>query len=173
MNTSTVSKMLGVSQSTIKRWIKHLELNMERNDQGHYIFSKEDIELLENIKDQLTSGMVLQEIEVNAGTLRKGKVKSADNSESGNDSLAAKMEDLEKRLDNKADSVATYQLLQHRREIEELQQEVKMLHERLAALEKLQGEIKKNHTADLLVFDQANPLKKTKKKRFLSMLFSF
>ncbi|RFU66271.1 MerR family transcriptional regulator [Peribacillus glennii] len=171
MNTSTVSNMLGVSQSTIKRWIKHLDLNMERNDQGHYLFSEEDIELLKKIQEQLTSGMVLQEIEVSGGIVRKGKIKSPGNDETGSEKLAAKIEELEKRLDNKADSVTSYQLLQHRREIEELQQEVKTLHERLGALENLQGEIKKNRPADLLVFDQANSVKKPKKKKILSILF--
>lgn len=174
MNTSTVSKLLGVSPSTIKRWIKHLELNMERNDQGHYLFSNEDIELLKKIQEQLCNGMVLQDIEVDMGKIRRGTLKSQDgSSKSGNEVLLAKVEELEKRLDNKADGVTSYQLLQHRREIEELQQEVKMLHERLAALEKLQGEMKKNRSADLLVFDQSQAMKKPKKKKLLSMLFGF
>lgn len=174
MNTSTVSKLLGVSPSTIKRWIKHLDLNMERNDQGHYLFSDEDIELLKKIQEQLCNGMVLQDIEVDEEKIRRRTLQShGGDSVAGNEKLLAKVDELEKRLDNKADSVTSYQLLQHRREIEELQQEVKLLHERLAALEKLQGEMKKNRSADLLVFDQSQAMKKPKKKKLLSMLFGF
>lgn len=174
MNTSTVSKLLGVSSSTIKRWIKHLELNMERNDQGHYLFSDEDIELLKNIQEQLCNGLLLQDIEVSEGKIRKGTKKIQEHSsETGNEKLLAKVEEIEKRLDNKADGVTSYQLLQHRREIEELQQEVKMLHERLNALEKLQGQAKKNRSADILVFDQSQAMEKPKKKKLISMLFGF
>jgi chromosome-anchoring protein RacA len=45
MNTSEVAKLLGVSTSTIQRWVKQLELPMERNERGHYHFSSEDIEI--------------------------------------------------------------------------------------------------------------------------------
>ena len=49
MNTSEVAKLLGVSSSTIQRWVKQLELPMERNERGHYHFNQEDIDLLKNI----------------------------------------------------------------------------------------------------------------------------
>ncbi|MDQ0220302.1 MerR family transcriptional regulator [Peribacillus cavernae] len=172
MNTSTVSKLLDVSPSTIKRWIKELQLDMERNDLGHYLFSEEDIELLKQIQEKLCSGMVLQDIVITNEKVRKGTVKDHIN-ESGLEKLEVQVSELEKRLDTKADDVASYQILQHRREIEELQQEVKLLNARLEALEKNQEEKKKSRPADLLVFDQSKAMPKTKKKKLLSMLFGF
>lgn len=56
MNTNEVAKLLGVSASTIQRWIKQLQLPMERNERGHYHFSQEDIELLKEIHEQLQNG---------------------------------------------------------------------------------------------------------------------
>ncbi|RFU69729.1 MerR family transcriptional regulator [Bacillus sp. V59.32b] len=172
MNTSTVSKLLGVSPSTIKRWIKELHLDMERNDLGHYLFSEGDIELLKQIQEQLCSGMVLQDIAVTKKKIRKGSIKSH-NSDPSIEKLAFNVNELERRLDKKADGVAFYQILQHRSEIDELQQEVQRLHERLDALEDKQSEIKKSPPADLLVFDQSRPMKKTRKKKLLSILFGF
>ncbi|CAH0346816.1 MerR family transcriptional regulator [Bacillus sp. CECT 9360] len=173
MNTGTVAKLLGVSPSTIKRWIKELHLDMERNDLGHYLFSERDIELLKQIQEQLFSGMVLQDIAVTEKKIRKGTLKSHNNSDPAIEKLVFNVNELERRLNNKADGVAFYQILQHRSEIEELQQEVQRLHERLDALEDKQREIKKSPPADLLIFDQSRPMKKTRKKKLLSILFGF
>lgn len=43
MNSSEVAKHLGVSTSTVQRWVKQLNLPMERNERGHYTFKEEDL----------------------------------------------------------------------------------------------------------------------------------
>ena len=53
MNTSEVAKLLGVSASTIQRWVKQLGLPMEKNERGHYYFCSDDINLLKEIHEQL------------------------------------------------------------------------------------------------------------------------
>ena len=56
MNTKAVAKLLGTSVSTIQRWVKQLNIEMERNELGHFIFSEENIELLKEVKQQLQQG---------------------------------------------------------------------------------------------------------------------
>lgn len=169
MNTSAVAKLLGVSQSTVQRWVKQLDLKMERNDLGHYVFTDEDIELLKQVHEQLKNGVPLQDLAVTQKKIRKGTAKTSNNV-SVNEELVNKINDLERRLNDKADSVVSYQLLQHRREIEELQNEIKKLHERIELLEQKQSEKKKSE--NLLVFDQTGQKKKQRKK-FITMLFGF
>ncbi|MFE8696701.1 MerR family transcriptional regulator [Cytobacillus sp. FJAT-53684] len=172
MNTSAVAKLLGVSPSTIQRWVKQLELKMERNELGHYLFTDEDITLLKHVQEQLKTGVMLQDLSVEKKT-RKGTVKAAVN-DSITEKLIARMNDFDQRLNQKADDVVSYQLLQHRREIEELQAEVKKLHERIEHLEDEANGIKKSIPSEnLFIFDQEKPKKNLKKKSFITSLFGF
>jgi chromosome-anchoring protein RacA len=173
MNTSEVAKLLGVSASTIQRWVKQLELPMEKNERGHYYFSSEDIQQLKEIHEKLQAGTLLTEISpvVEKKTIRKGAVKAVEN-DKALEKLFEKVRELELNLHAKADSVTSYQLLQHRREIEDLQDQVKILTQQV---EKLQSQLNKL-TAPLqaekpLVFDQTQA--KRKKKNFMSSLLGF
>src|SRR5690606_28741563 len=56
MNTTAVAEMLGVSASTVQRWVKHLGLEMQRNEYGHYVYSEEDIEKLKKFQQELHKG---------------------------------------------------------------------------------------------------------------------
>lgn len=62
MNTSEVAKLLGVSPSTVQRWVKQLGLPMEKNERGHYYFNDVDIDQLKEIHEQLQSGTLIQDI---------------------------------------------------------------------------------------------------------------
>ncbi|KAB2334719.1 MerR family transcriptional regulator [Cytobacillus depressus] len=175
MNTSAVAKLLGVSPSTIQRWVRQLGLQMERNELGHYLFKEGDIELLKQVQDQLSKGIILQDVTVHEGKTRKGTLKTIVSIDDNvTEKLLEKIEMLEKKLNGKADDVVSYQLLQHRREIEELQAEVKSLTERIEKLESKQNGSKKELPADnLLVFDTEKPVQKIKKKNILTSLFGF
>ncbi|MBP2240465.1 chromosome-anchoring protein RacA [Cytobacillus eiseniae] len=173
MNTSAVAKLLGVSSSTIQRWVKLLELHMERNELGHYSFTDEDIQLLKEVKEQLNTGVLLQDVTVEKRKIRKGAAKIA-----ANDQLTArlmeKINHIELRLNQKADDVVSYQLLQHRREIEEIQQEIKNLHAHINQLEEGQKGLNQNiPTENLHFIDQETPKKKMKRKNLIASLFSF
>lgn len=173
MNTSEVAKLLGVSTSTIQRWVKQLDLPMKRNERGHYHFTDEDIELLKQIHEQLQNGTLIQDISpvMEKKIPRKGSVKSVENDQAI-DNLYKKVSELEISINAKADSVASYQLLQHRREIEELQQHVKDLTQQLEILQKEINELKKPSAAEKpLVLDDGKV--KRKKKNFVSSLFGF
>lgn len=173
MNTSAVAKLLGVSSSTIQRWVKQLELQMERNELGHYSFTDEDIQLLKQVQEQLKKGVMIQDVTVERKKTRTGVVKSAGN-DPFTEKLLARMNEFEQRLNKKADDVVSYQLLQHRREIEELQAEVEMLNKRIQCLE--EGINKENQhipSDHEFVFDKELPRKKSKRKNLITSLFGF
>lgn len=170
MNTGTVSKILGVSQSTVQRWVKHLNLKMERNEYGHYVYSEDDLEKLKLFQKQLQKGVPIQEIAVSSKEQHKEKGKETQESHL----LKEKITDLEKKINNKADSVVSYQLLQHRQEIEELKKQLDVLNKKVIELEKSRTwENKQNffshngHPLDQSTND------KQKKKRFFSTLFGY
>jgi chromosome-anchoring protein RacA len=170
LNTGEVAKLLGVSISTIQRWVKQLELPMEKNERGHYLFKKEDIELLKEIHQKIHQGALLQDI---APAYEKKALKGTAK-DSGKDQavemLTTRVAELETRVNTKADSVTSYQLLQHRREIEELQNQVKILMERITVLE---SQLNTSSNENQLAPDQVNKARKAKKKNFVSSLFGF
>jgi len=135
LNTRAVAELLGISVSTVQRWVKQLGLEMERNELGHFIFSEEDIELLKEVKLQLQQGKILQEIEVSSNK-RSAELKIIQ-PDNDMEKLTAKINELEISLQQKADSVVSYQLLQHRREIEELQEQISNLREKLLSIEEI------------------------------------
>ncbi|WP_258535773.1 MerR family transcriptional regulator [Bacillus sp. 03113] len=172
MNTNAVAKLLGVSPSTIQRWVKQFKLEMTRNELGHYLFTEEDISQLKQIQEQLHNGVSLHDISVNGNRSRKGTLKTSENDKRALEILV-KMNELERKLNDKADSVVSYQLLHHRDEIEQLQKQMKKLSGQIEALEK-KMEINKNiYSENLLVFDQTKPKKKIKRKNIISTFFSF
>lgn len=171
MNTSEVAKLLGVSISTIQRWVKQLELPMERNERGHYLFKEEDIEILKQIHKKIQEGTPLQDIAPNSEKkIRKGAVKSDEN-EKAIEIFSARINELETKLNAKADSVVIYQLLQHRRELEELQNEVKTL---AAKVKNLEEQLSRSAASEKKpVPEPLTEAKKTRKKNIVSTFFGF
>lgn len=166
MNTGAVSKLLGVSSSTVQRWVKHLGLEMERNEFGHFLYSQEDVETLKEFKEQIQSGIPIQHIQVRKPT-RRGSVKFLQKQSS----LVDKVNKLERSIENKADSVVTYQLLQHRREIEELQGKIEQLTNQVDELHlSLRHSLNK---ASELKEQEPTSSKKQKKKTVFHTLFGF
>jgi chromosome-anchoring protein RacA len=167
MNTSEAAKLLGVSASTIQRWIKQLDLPMERNERGHYYFNQEDIILLKNIKDQVQNGVLLQDIAPpqTEKKIRKGTVKTPEN-DNTYELLAAKVRELELSMNAKADSVASYQLLQHRSEIEELTTQVADLTRQLHLVQEQLTDLMK--PMELTDFEVPKDSKRKKKHIFQS-----
>ena len=83
--------------------------------------------------------------------------------------LQEKVTHIEKRLETKADDVVSYQLLQHRSEIEELQKTVNKLTKQLEALE---SKITNGPQSDYyFAFNETATTEKQKKKPFLKTFF--
>lgn len=172
MNTTDVAKLLGVSSSTVQRWIKQLELPMERNDRGHYSFTREDIVMLKTIQEQVQNGTLLQELAASKEKKPRTAIIKRQESDPRLEKLLFKVGELDRRLNEKADSVASYQLLQHRREIEELQSVVKQLTERIEKLEEKDENI--CHSLEKTpASDSINVVRKSRKKNIISLLLGF
>ncbi|WML48042.1 MerR family transcriptional regulator [Neobacillus sp. PS3-34] len=172
MNTTDVAKLLGVSSSTVQRWIKQLELPMERNDRGHYSFTREDIVMLKTIQEQVQNGTLLQELAAAKEKKPRTAIIKRQESDPRLEKLLFKVGELDRRLNEKADSVASYQLLQHRREIEELQSVVKQLTERIEKLEEKDENVCHN-LEKIPASDTINVVRKSKKKNIISLLLGF
>ena len=90
------------------------------------------------------------------------------------ENLKLKIEYLDKRIDGKADSVTSYQLLQHRSEIEDLQNLVNLLSNQIKNLEIEIKQLKSKTMQELpLIFDQPHTIKKPKRKNIISSFFGF
>ncbi|WP_338452362.1 MerR family transcriptional regulator [Niallia oryzisoli] len=164
MNTKAVAKLLGISTSTVQRWVKQLNLEMERNELGHFIFSEEDIELLKQVKQQLQEGVLLQDISIQLPK-RTGIVKQTQANENIFE-LTHKLKSIENSLNQKADAVVSYQILQHRREMEELQEQISLLTERVTQLENVLKE-----KSEIAASSENENKKPRKKKNFFKLIF--
>ncbi|WP_042355454.1 MerR family transcriptional regulator [Bacillus rubiinfantis] len=172
MNTAEVAKLLGVSVSTVQRWVKQLALPMERNERGHYYFNDEDIQLLKDIQEQLKQGVLLQDIApVKLEKKPRKGTKKIDLQDEAIEFLLTKIQNLEVNLQAKADGVTSYQLLQHRREIEDLQTQIDNLTSQINSLQQDINKLLTPHTDKPLVLQDGKI--KRKKKKFVSSLFSF
>lgn len=168
MNTATAAKLLGISQSTLKRWIKELDLDMNRNELGHYDIRDEDIPVLKQIKKQIQNGTFLQDVTVTRNKVRQGKTTILPK-ESTADALVQRMNELEKRLNEKADKVVSYQLLTHRKEIEDLENEINRLNSQVELLERKLEESQSKESSN----SHVSTYRINKKKNIFSMLFNF
>lgn len=168
MNTATAAKLLGISQSTLKRWIKELDLDMNRNELGHYDIQDEDILVLKQVKKQIQNGTFLQDVTISRNKVRKGKTAIL-SKEPTSDILIQRMNELEKKLNEKADKVVSYQLLTHRKEIEDLEKEINRLNTQVELLEKKLAESESKDSS----INNASTYKINKKRNLFSILFNF
>ncbi|MEC1735009.1 chromosome-anchoring protein RacA [Bacillus mojavensis] len=182
MNTNMVASELGVSAKTVQRWVKQLNLPAERNELGHYSFTAEDVQILKSVQKQISEGTALQDINVpRSNKKRTGFLVQKTNSDTEKrieqleqkldtllqqkqeeNELLSRIEELERQLKQKADEGVSYQLLQHRREIDDI----------LAYLQSMTSQMKE-FTAQPTPETAASSEKiKTRKKPLLS-LFKF
>lgn len=175
MNTTTLAKTLGVSTKTIHRWIKHFNLTCRKNENGHYIFDETNLEFFAHICEQMRSGIPVSEMNVKAP--RRGIFKSMNTpieqqpTQKQFASLLERIEQNERKIEDKASEVVSYQLLQQRREIEELNEKIKALEEQFHKLqtEKNTREYKKD--LPLLLDNDLPRQKKVKRKGIIGLLF--
>ncbi|MBU8695877.1 chromosome-anchoring protein RacA [Bacillus pumilus] len=151
MNTNEVAKEIGVSSKTIQRWVKQLNIPVARNELGHYEFHEDIVQLLKEVKHQMSEGVILQDIrlpihsetvqqlsptvETDVSTKRiealEEQVNQLIQQQLHSTDVEKRLQELERKLAKKADEGVSYQLLQHRREIEDLTTKLERLTERL------------------------------------------
>ncbi|GLF89162.1 chromosome-anchoring protein RacA [Bacillus safensis] len=178
MNTNEVAKEIGVSSKTIQRWVKQLNIPVARNELGHYDFHEDIVQLLKEVKHQMNEGVILQDIQlpIHKETVRQlapavetnvsiqriealeKQVRQLIQQQLHVTEVEDRLQELERKLAKKADEGVSYQLLQHRREIEDLSTKL----ERLTASLKPPSQVEEEK-------DITHP--EMKKKRVLFPLF--
>lgn len=168
MSTAAVAKSLGVSRRTLMRWVEQLNLELAKNELGHYQFSDADIKKLKQIQEN-TDTVLPQQKEQQS---RKAIVMTKTVDEDKMVELTNRIEQVEQSLQRKADDVVSYQLLQHRKEMEELIGTINKLEHRIEELESAQKrpEIPKDPA---LVFDHGQASKKPRRKGLISSILGF
>jgi chromosome-anchoring protein RacA len=171
MNTAEFAKKLGVSTKTVRKWIKNLNIPCTKNEYGHYVFEDTDLPLFEEIRNQVRSGVPTEKVDLNMQQPRKGTVRKMVqvNDKTLSEKLNKMMDRIkenERRIEEKASDVVSYQLLQHRKEIDELQKRVQTLEAYIERLESEKEELQKQTAITLEKIEQPR-----RRKRVLGFLF--
>ncbi|MCA0172038.1 MerR family transcriptional regulator [Bacillus sp. RAR_GA_16] len=136
LKTKQVSDELGVNPTTVQRWVKYFDLECEKNELGHFLFSSETVEELKSIKNDLRRGYSMEKIKSSGATDAPEQVMvSPERFEQRLDRFSVRLEQLERQLEEKANEVITVQVLQHRTELDELMKKITSLEEKLIELE--------------------------------------
>ncbi len=122
LKTKEVSRELDVNPTTVQRWVKYFDIPCKKNDLGHYLFDDTSILHLKQIKQQLSLGLPMAQVELTHTFNPKAKQNEPDHNIqtvlSKLEEMANRLEFVETQLEEKATNVVNVQLLQHRRELE-------------------------------------------------------
>ncbi|MGD6780320.1 MerR family transcriptional regulator [Sutcliffiella horikoshii] len=154
LKTHEVAKELGMAPRTVRKWVQKYEIPCRKNDYGHYVYDEEALARLETLK---ASGEVAGAMDVAFDTdIKEVQVENMSAQNEDGKALEHRLETLTERVcrterlvQQKADEVVSYQLLQQRKEIEELTKKVDRLEK---ILDQMQTPVKK--TEPPLIFDQ-------------------
>lgn len=162
LKTKTVSEELGVNPTTVQRWVRHFNIQCDKNEHGHYLFKQEDIEQLREIKAQLDNGLLMSDIQIQSFHTSEKSVELPTQFEEKFDRLNEAIRALEKKVEEKADAVVSYQMLQHASELEEL---IKKMENMEARLQDLEVALLKNNYPEEKLYVKEKP----KKNWFVSL----
>ncbi|MEH7383876.1 MerR family transcriptional regulator [Bacillus sp. JJ1521] len=171
MNTTEFAKKLGVTNKTVRKWIKNFDIPCDKNEYGHYVFEEKDLSLFEGIRNQVKSGVPSDKIELSPPEPRKGTVRkmvqASDKTLSEKlNAIMDRIKENERQIEEKASDVVSYQLLQHRKEIDELQKKMQKMEEYIEQLEREKEELQKQTAVTLEKVEGSR-----KRKRVLGFLF--
>ncbi|WP_027092824.1 MerR family transcriptional regulator [Cohnella thermotolerans] len=119
--TKEAADHLGVSQTTLKRWVSYFPELFPKDRLGHYMFSEQEMEWLQSIKAEVRSGVPLESVRP------PGRRSQPAGSNRDSESIMLRLHQLERMMERKADEVVSAQVLQHRREIDELRQMIQQI----------------------------------------------
>jgi chromosome-anchoring protein RacA len=168
--TKDASELVGVSQTTIKRWASQFPSFFQKDRFGHYVFSEKQISLLIYIRSHIERGDSLDQITLPIN-LTSEPAKKQVVEETPMDELFSRIHEIERSLGQKADEVVSSQVLQHRSELEELRQMISQL---AATVEIMQNPSPKSFALPV-EFYSANadkPLLPARKRGFFRSFFT-
>ncbi|WP_379968369.1 chromosome segregation protein [Ectobacillus sp. sgz5001026] len=134
IKTPMVAEKLGVSPKVVMRIVQQLQISLQKNKNGHYVFSEEQVKQIESYN---ASSQIHPENEdfKQTGVTRED-FQSLIHLIQNLDKRVSRTED---RIQEKADDVVNYQLLQHRKELEELHTHIIQLENQLTTTEQPKG----------------------------------
>ncbi|MNC28750.1 Chromosome-anchoring protein RacA [compost metagenome] len=176
LKTKDAAELLSVSQTTIKRWAAMFPDYFPKDRFGHYIFSEQEISLLQSIKNRINHGESLECMNLGPANDTRQSSQQGNPLHHTQDwpmgDMLSRIDHLERSLDHKADEVVSVQLLQQREELEDLRQMIKQI---AVSLEMIQ----KPDSQNLSTFEELHPgapvrIKTPPRKRgLLRNIFSF
>ncbi|WP_002148194.1 chromosome-anchoring protein RacA [Bacillus cereus] len=172
--TPFIAKKLGVSPKAVVRIAQQLNLTIKKNKYGHFIFTQGDLDLMleyhRSQMDQPQNSKTIQKTPSNDVEKLKTQVNTIVQNTSSNDfkqltaqltTITRRLDRMEEQMQDKANDVVTYQLLQHRREMEEM----------LERIQKLEATLKKEEP--IYITPDAKPTyEREKKPKRRKMIFS-
>ncbi|WP_142303601.1 MerR family transcriptional regulator [Evansella halocellulosilytica] len=169
--TKEVAAEFQVNQTTVQRWIKYFKIECKLNEVGHYVIEEQSYHQLCYIHEEVSKGKRLKEIDLNnciSNIKKEPKMLPSSILDERFHKMLLQIDQLDKKLAEKADEVVEVQMLQHRREIDDLTTLLEKLDERLNYLESVITE-KENKIISL---EEKVKIRKNKKRR-LAEIFSF
>ena len=130
MKTNEIADEIGVSPRTVRDWVKRYKIPCIKNEFGHYVYDEVAVKRIIGISGKVTIPNLAEKKSL------KKNLKENGTDMSQLEKVLERLVTIEKQLDQKADDVVSYQLLQQRREIEELTKKVETLELSLLHLEK-------------------------------------
>jgi len=175
MKTKEVSEILGVNPTTVQRWAKYFDLVCETNENGHYLFTEEHVDIMRGVQRQLQQGKRMKDITINGmespkTTERSTKIETA-LYEGKLEEVMNRVQELDHRLSQKADEVVSYQLLKHRSELDDMMKMIVTLEERLTKMESKMQPREESEERELPMVVGGNVSRK--KWRSFMQMFSF
>ena len=123
----------------------------------------------------MDEGVLLQDVSLNKNNQTSVvqnentvKIEPSDVNMNELEEIEEKIKNLKLSLDQKADSVVSYQIIQHRREIEELKNQIVILTDRITCLEDLLSKER-----EIAASNEETDITPRKKKNFLKGIFGF
>ncbi|MCA1321432.1 MerR family transcriptional regulator [Bacillus tianshenii] len=163
LKTHEVAKELGMAPRTLRKWVQKYKIPCSKNDYGHYVYDQKAIVLLETLKANSEVAGTL-DYETPLQCTEPSTINPPfEPKEQKMDLLYDRINRVERLLDQKADEVVSYQLLQQRKEIEELTKRIGELEEFIHTLQT--PNVKKYEPP--LIFDQ--PVKTKRRGMFRSI----
>lgn len=153
--TPFIAKKLGVSPKAVVRIAQQLNLTIEKNKYGHFIFKQDDVDqMLEYHRSQIEHSQ-------NSQPTQKTSSNDFEQLAIQLHTITRRLDRMEEQMQDKANDVVTYQLLQHRREMEEM----------LERIQKLEASLKKEEPI-YITPDSKPTYEREKKPKRRKMIFS-
>ncbi|EXX87782.1 RacA protein [Paenibacillus darwinianus] len=186
MKTKDMAQTLGVSQTTVKRWVARFPDAFRKDRYGHYAFSEQDIERIRYIQLMVEQGLGLDEITLPQADINPALQPAAAAEEpcdAGGDAgshpvgltddLLMTVARIEAALAQKADEVVSFQYLKQREELEDLRSTVERLMEKVEALRKQLAPLPAAAAESPASAEGVSPGHRRRKRSLLRTLFPF